>query len=232
MKLDVLINKGKQKSGTFNLNYFAQADNIFIMDNHLAAIWCWEKLPKDKDYTIVHIDAHYDLGASPSGEFLYADIDLTKIPVTDLTSFRCDEFASNLQYFMWDNYIHLFNDKYPGKIMEIISITHRLGNKYEWEGANILDYDIWQLDTQFWEESHSVKILNLDIDYFFIQHTNNTFELFSENTVNFFSNWLLKHKNKFDQITIALSPECCGSWDSSIKMANRILNPLDINIEL
>ena len=41
-----------------------------------------------------------------------------------------------------------------------------------------------------------------------------------------------KYKDKFDIITIALSPECCGSWENSINMANKILKPLNITIEI
>lgn len=88
MELKVLINSGRQTSMTENLNYFAHTDNIYIMDNHLAAIWCWDKLPKGNNITVVHIDAHYDLGYSPPGNFIYGDIDLTNISISEISNFE------------------------------------------------------------------------------------------------------------------------------------------------
>lgn len=230
--LNVLMNKGKNTSLSDELNYFAQQDNIYIMDNHLAAIWCWEQLDKRYSYTLVHIDAHCDLGYSPSGPFLYRDIDLTKIPITELTSIKQGLHDWSCGYFLWDNYIHLFNDKYPNVLKEFISITQRLGHETEISNVVKEELDIWHLDSPLWYDDETKKILNLDIDYFFKQDYEEKFEIFSDETIEFFSKWLQKHRNSFEQITIALSPECCGSWDKSITMANRILKSLDIHIEI
>lgn len=227
--LTVLLNKGKLTSHNQDLNYFAYQDNLFIMDNHLAAIWCWDKLSKDKNITLIHIDAHYDLGCSPPGGSIYQELDLTTISVNDLTSFKHDWGYS---YFLWDNYIHTFNDKYPRLINEFISITHRLENLCELEDVEMEEYDIWNLDSSLWTNTENRKILNIDIDYFFKQETEITFEIFSDSTVDFFSKWLLKNKHKFDIITVALSPECCGTWENAINMANRIFEPLKIKIEI
>lgn len=226
--LNVLLNKGVQKSYISDLNYVANSGNIYVMDNHLAAIWCWEKLPKDKNYSIVHVDAHYDFGGSPPGESMYNDIDLTTIPIEDLVSFR---HPRGYQYFMWDNYIHLFNDKYPNLINEFISITQRLGNNYTPGDIGFEEFDIWHLEYKTFHKTSNYNILNIDIDYFFKQDSD-YFEIFSDETIDFFSKWLLDNRSKFEQITIALSPECCGSWDNALGMANRILKPLDLEIVL
>lgn len=207
--LTVLIDNGKQKSLEDTLNYFAQMDNIYIMDNHLAAIWCWDKIPKEKNITLVHIDAHYDLGYSPPGGSIYQTLDLTTVPVYKLVDYKHD---MGYYHFLWDNYIHVFNDKYPKLINEFISITHRLGNLSELDGVELKEYDVWHLDSQLWQKTENTKILNIDIDYFFKQDHGSNFEIFSDSTVDFFSQWLMKNKEKFDIITVALSP------DSSITM--------------
>ncbi|TDE09835.1 UPF0489 family protein [Dyadobacter psychrotolerans] len=229
MELKVLINSGRQTSMTENLNYFAHTDNIYIMDNHLAAIWCWDKLPKDNNITVVHIDAHYDLGYSPPGNFIYGDIDLTNISINEISNF---EHESGYKYFSWDNYIHLFCDKYPNLINEFISITQGKGDLSLPDGLKFKEINIWDLDSTPWAKYENSKILNLDIDYFFKQDYRSDFELFSAELVEYFSGWLLKNKDKFDIITIALSPECCGSWDKSVNMANRILKPLNLKIDI
>lgn len=33
--------KGRDHSGTYELNFLFKEDKVYIMDNHLAAIWCW-----------------------------------------------------------------------------------------------------------------------------------------------------------------------------------------------
>jgi hypothetical protein len=229
MGFEVLINKGRQESMSENLNYFAQVDNLYVMDNHLAAIWCWDKLPKDKNITVVHIDAHYDLGCSPTGDFIYGDIDLAAISIDEIVNFKHE---CGFNYFMWDNYIHLFNDKYPNLINEFVSITQGIGDLSELDGVRFNEFNIWDLDSRPWHEYENRKILNIDIDYFFKRDYHATFEIFSAKLVSSFSSWLLKNKSNFDLITIALSPECCGSWDNSINMANKILKPMNLKIEI
>lgn len=232
MSLEVLINKGRQKSSSCYLNYFAQHENIFIMDNHLAAIWCWEKLTeKDNGYLLVHIDAHYDLGNSPIGRSIYNNTDLTKVSISELTKFSSSKFEDS-PYFLWDNYIHLFHDKYPDVIREFISITQQVGDKSQFGSVKIEEFNIWDLDSRLWYDDEYKRILNLDIDYFFRLNNGKSFEIFSDEIINFFSNWLVKHKDSFEQIIIALSPECCGSWDNAVSMTNRILKPLGIQVAI
>lgn len=201
-------------------------ENIYIMDNHLAAIWCWEKITKTRPLSILHIDAHYDLASSPPGEFMYQNIDLNRTLITEIESFK---HQMGYNYFRWDNYIHLFNDKYPKLIDELIAITHRLGGLTKLHEVQMRESDIWRLNSLYLE-AQNTKILNLDIDYFFMESANNYLPIFSEQTIMLFANWLSKNKDKFNQITIALSPECCGSWENSIDMANKILKPLEIRI--
>lgn len=229
MKPKVLINKGRQRSSGTNLNYFAKMGHIYIMDNHLAAIWCWDRVPKDLKFAILHIDAHDDLGDSPPWEFIYGKIDLTKIPIDEIVSYQD---ARNCQYFLWDNYIHLFNDKYPKLINKLLFMTHNHVSKSRLPGVEIENFDILQLDSIPWNQPNNRKILNLDIDYFFSQDNNIKNEFLNHDQIDYFSDWLMKNKDNFDQITIALSPECCGSWENSINMANRILKPLEISIEI
>ncbi|MCF0061795.1 UPF0489 family protein [Dyadobacter chenwenxiniae] len=229
MEFKVLINSGRQISMSENLNYFAQADHIYIMDNHLGAIWCWDKLPKDRNITVVHIDAHYDLGCSPPGEFIYGSVDLEALPIDQIVNFKHE---CGYNYFMWDNYIRLFIEKYPNLINEFVSITQGIGDMSDIEGVKFNEFNIWDLSSRLWHKYENRKILNIDIDYFFKHDDHITFEIFSTKFISFFSRWLLKNKDNFDLITIALSPECCGSWDNSVNMANRILKPLNIKIEI
>lgn len=49
-------------SGVSNLNFLYKEDNIYIMDNHLAAGWCWlQELQPKTSYNFFHLDRHADL---------------------------------------------------------------------------------------------------------------------------------------------------------------------------
>lgn len=63
VKDDYLDNLGKCFTC---LNFLWKSDNapIYIMDNHLAAAWCWmQECNTEEKYNFMHIDQHDDLGA-------------------------------------------------------------------------------------------------------------------------------------------------------------------------
>ena len=47
-------------SGTFDCNLLWQSENVYVMDNHRLALWCWMQHIEEEQYDIVHIDEHYD----------------------------------------------------------------------------------------------------------------------------------------------------------------------------
>ncbi|MGX7688074.1 hypothetical protein ACWA1C_12980 [Flectobacillus roseus] len=228
MSLEVLLNKGKGISSSCNLNYFAKYDNLYLMDNHLAAIWCWEHLPQRKKIQIIHIDAHYDLGYSPPGSFLYGDLDLKTINVEELTNYKSDQFIG-IPYFLYDNYIHLFNDKFPNRIEKIFFCTQNEGDFAEINGIEFIEFELVELDKYLSTDKDITRVLNLDIDFFFEQDSGK-FQIVEDYKINFFINWFEKYNKSFDMITIALSPDFTGSWENSIDMVNKILKPLSIEV--
>lgn len=86
---------------------------IYIMDNHLAATWCWlqECDPKEK-YNFIHIDKHTDLKACG----YTAQIDfLKKGKHISYEDYRKITYANGRNYpsFQWDNYIRTCHYLYP-----------------------------------------------------------------------------------------------------------------------
>ena len=75
-------------------------------------------------------------------------------------------------------------------------------------------------------------ILNLDIDYFVEAAGGEYKQIFTDDYIRNVGKWIKKHFDKFHQILIALSPECCGNWEQSLRIANTLLEPLDIKIEI
>src|SRR5436853_7864299 len=54
--------KGENKSHISNLNLLFVDGKSYVMDNHLAAGWCWlQTINLKNKYNLFHIDRHYDL---------------------------------------------------------------------------------------------------------------------------------------------------------------------------
>ena len=54
----------KKKSFAVDTIFIWESDNhpIYIMDNHLAAAWCWmQECNPNEEYNFMHIDQHSDL---------------------------------------------------------------------------------------------------------------------------------------------------------------------------
>jgi UPF0489 domain len=235
MSLEILLNKGRGTSTSCHLNYVAKTENVFIIDNHLAAIWCWEKLDTNQQYNLLHIDMHYDLGHVPINYELYLDLDLRDIAIENLTKFRVVSRGSEKTYlFLWDNYIHLIAAKFPTLFEQSIFVTQQQGS-YSPAFDNSEAHEIWRLDST-WANfpSQNKWILNLDIDFFFVYHEqSNTYkQMFHTDFVRDLGKWIVKNRNRFAQIIIALSPECCGGWDNAVDIANVLLEPMEINIKI
>ncbi len=64
--MENIINfKGQNSSWVKDLNLLGKENNIYVMDNHVAALWCWlQEIEIKTKYNILHIDAHYDTMSS------------------------------------------------------------------------------------------------------------------------------------------------------------------------
>jgi UPF0489 domain len=53
--------KGRNTSGFFEQNFLWKSGDVYVMDNHRAALWCWlQHIAPEKKHSIFHIDRHYD----------------------------------------------------------------------------------------------------------------------------------------------------------------------------
>ena len=79
-------------SGKAQLNFLFQQDKFYIMDNHLAAGWCWlNELDKTKSYNLFHIDQHWDLwNKSPKSSYEFL-LNHKKISLKEIGRASCRE---------------------------------------------------------------------------------------------------------------------------------------------
>ncbi|MDO9183195.1 MAG: UPF0489 family protein [Bacteriovorax sp.] len=225
-----LINRGE--SSSYSDNVLWRDKNIFVMDNHRLALWCWfQELEKGKRYNLFHIDAHPDLSESALKDFKH---DLWNIGLEDY----CKAWQSdiNLPIFRWDNYIEVFLKKYPEMIGTTISATHHLGSSKELS-VEIKPFDLVNSTQEIFSGKRYINnlewIVNLDLDYFFSARPQKL-ELFSDEYIlSLAASIKLGLKSGMIKVlTISLSPECCGSWEKSEAMLDKFSKVLDLAIQL
>ncbi len=214
-----LISRGESASSSDNVLW--NQDNVYIMDNHRLALWCWfQKMKKENRYNLLHIDAHPDMSDSALKYFKH---DLWKMPLEEYRNTLQSDI--NTPLFRWDNYIEVFLQKYPELVGLTVSATHHLGSSKELS-REIKPYDLVKYTQNLFGEVGFVNdlpwIVNLDLDYFY-SAAPEKMELFSDEYIECLSNAIQKGlTNKMIAVlTISLSPECCGSWEKAEVMLKK-----------
>lgn len=214
-----LINRGESASSSDNVLW--NQGNVYVMDNHRLALWCWfQKMKKDSRYNLLHIDAHPDMSDSALKYFRH---DLWKMPLQEYRETLQPDI--NTPLFRWDNYIEVFLQKYPELVGLTVSATHHLGSNKELS-REIKPYDLVKYTQNTFSEVSFVNdlswIVNLDLDYFY-SAAPEKMELFSDEYIEGLSNAIQKglSNGMISVLTISLSPECCGSWEKAEKMLKK-----------
>lgn len=122
--------RGREYSGAYDQNFVWGRGNVYIMDNHRAAFWCW--LQHLEDYSRVqlfHIDRHTDTLYSRIDTWLplCPDVRSMSLPsYLDLTYNSSD--CGDVPLFRWDNYLSLFLEKHGRQVTRCYFATHKEGD--------------------------------------------------------------------------------------------------------
>ena len=162
-------------SGCYNMNFLFNNGKFYIMDNHLAAAWCWlQKIDTSKRYGLFHIDRHYDLLNNLTDDFIAEN--RSELINKDFFFYLSLKDNMNNQAIRYDNYIDAFNKLHPNLLQQIYYATHKDGtdqNGTSLEHINTYEPNLWELDTNinYWlTECHKdidQWIVNIDLDFFF-----------------------------------------------------------------
>lgn len=221
-----LKHRGESAEATDNVLW--REKNVFVMDNHRLALWCWfQECEMKKRYNLLHIDAHPDLSESALKNFHH---DLWNL---DLDSYRLAwQEDINLPLFRWDNYIEVFLKHYPEMVGETMSATHHVGSSKELS-IEIKPFDLVHKCSEIFSGKKYINelewIVNLDLDYFFSAQPLKL-ELFSDEVIASLAEsiHLGLESGIIKVLTISLSPECCGSWEKAEKMLAKFGKKIDL----
>lgn len=230
--------KGRNQSLAVGQNFLWNESNIYIMDNHRAALWCWmQHVKSGQNYGLFHIDAHYDAATiSPS----------VISSASNIGSLSFDQFLNlsttnssgvSTPIVRWDNYLYLFQETHHSQIAEFFLATHALGTpppkKPHWEEVH-MSHLLNELDDYLNLDGHDGWILNIDLDYFFSHQSNRYFKLQSDHYISEIFRIVgqaVKSK-RIACLTICLSPECCGGWSSAETICYQLCDEIGISFRL
>lgn len=246
MKLDgdpqwLVSFKGRHWSGPTEQNFLWKQGNVYIMDNHRAAMWCWlrELGPRQK-VNIFHIDEHYDSLYSQFDKWLGAlPEDLASLSITEyLEQAYKTEVGDFLPIVRWDNYLSLFLDIYKSQVAALHCATHGVGDRPRWTGMlpSASDRLPKNIETILEEREGHGWIVNVDLDYFFCEQGGGRKLMFSDGYVETIFRVIRQcyEQGKVTCLTLCLTPDehYTGGWAQAEALCDRICRILGIAFKL
>lgn len=234
---------GQLSSFCYNNVFIWQSGNVFVMDNHMSALWGWlQTCDPTKSYNFMHIDRHYDLLDC------FDDADLEPLRINPKISYDSYDnlMRGDGQYKLlrWDNYIRAGQVLHPNWFHVNLFLTQNNGDiGTSWghkpmtireENPLFMEWYIQQyigehekyLDGFNGDDYKHKWIVNLDLDVFYTCDSN--IQLFSDDYIRRIAQVLNDNLSRIEVLTIAISPDCLGGKDMSEKWENgfRILKTM------
>ena len=240
----------KNLSGAYDVLKFLLKSNsvpIYIMDNHLAAAWCWmQECNTNEKYNFMHIDQHDDLGVRGFANNIAFIRTNPQISLEEYCEKTYSTLVGTFKSFQCDNYITACHYLFPNWFnTNLFYYTDRCikgstqGSGYENfseqkkdEGYIIQDIKRFVEEQVFpsseldIDESMQKKkwIVNLDLDFFWDKRGN---RIFDDQFVYDLGITISNAMKNIQILTIALSPKWCGGWKNAIECSRTLLsNPM------
>ena len=161
---------GRSRTGIYGQNLLWRSGNVFVMDNHRAAAWCWAQIVSpSSDHLLVHIDRHNDTLQSQLSRWIAALPQGIPNTIADYlgASYQLPE-GGLVPLFRWDNYLSIYLALYGSHVQELLFATYG-------EGDHPNHHNVTNLDPQALLHSLEARIaraglpaiLNIDLDYLF-----------------------------------------------------------------
>lgn len=230
--------QGKGYSGPVNQNLLWRDGNVFLMDNHRAALWCWQQEIDlyETRHSVLHIDRHTDCLGANLGAHLAAMPDLRGLSIEEYLSAAVDLCGGTVPLFRWDNYLSIHLASFGRRISVMRSVDHEDGDAPDHPRTIRPSADEVPQNLLFWLQHDSAPwVVNVDLDYFFCQGPDTIdgsgewFPLFSDAFVDTVFEEIRSGMDKgfVAVVTICLTPtDYTPGWDKCLELSSRILKIL------
>jgi len=228
----ILKNKEHININHSNLNVLYKKDKFFVMDNHLAAAWCWQQIiDVNQKYNFFQIDRHYDLRNNLSERWILLNRDkLMSSDVNDYLGVKIGKYP----LVTHDNYLQIFLKLNPNLFDEFFFAAHDVED-YD---KNIESYKpkIWELQNNlgYWinKNKNNQWVINLDLDFFFTEGKKGFFQFITDDYIIAVCNEIRDVYSRISIITIALSPSFCGGLDPSLRVMRIFSDFFNLNFRI
>ena len=112
--------KNRGHSGATRQNFLYRWKNIYVMDNHRVAAWCWiQEIGQDDNFSIFHVDEHYDTLSSNMKSWLAHCENARTLSLQEYLDLRWQSGPHSLPVFQWDNYLSIFLKLFESQIQKM-----------------------------------------------------------------------------------------------------------------
>lgn len=243
----ILYNKPKNTSGLGQderdcLKYLCKKNHAYLMDNHLAAAWCWMKeCDANEKYGFLHLDRHHDMcreGDTPQ----FCDVkglSLEKYLGAHYTQQAPWGGTIKYPFFTWNTYITKCFDTFPQWFSSTALIVRQeLGMAIRNLTPNF-EYNLYNYHQGLKEirrclsDTSKKWIVNVDIDFFFKCDDPDSIgdevkERYKDRTIRNFARLINQYSSNIQVLTVALSPECCGGMDHALEAYRIFESEIDL----
>ena len=228
--------EGRNYSGATHQNFLCRHGNVFVMDNHRAALWCWlQALDLATPHSLIHIDRHTDTLQSRLDEWL-VNLPGLNSGIDKYLNAGYHAGTHTSPVIRWDNFLSIYLAQFGSNLKELRFLTHGDGDPPNHEGT--LFSKPWELPANFafWLDSrHGPWIVNIDLDYFYCSAEEEPTQMFSEHYIDL---TFVALKQAMDTkgvaaLTLCLTPDTyTPGWDATEALATRALKHLDLEWRL
>lgn len=230
--------KGRHHSLATIQNFLWQSGNVYIMDNHRAAMWCWlQEVASDENVLLLHIDEHFDALYSRMKQWRRHMPELRGLSIEQYLALTYPAETFTLPLIQWDNYLSLFLEGYGQQVCRAVFITHNAGDKPRFDGALHPRPEEVPGNIGFYLDHPERAIVNVDLDYFFCNDDQGQRRLmFSDDYISAVFRSIRTHMNagRVACLTLCLTPDegYTGGWAQAEALCARVCAILGIAFEL
>ena len=230
--------RGKLYSGAVNQNLLWRDRNVFLMDNHRAALWCWQQ---EIDlyvtpHSVLHVDRHTDCLGANLDAHLAAMPSLRGLSIEDYLDASVTLAGASVPLFRWDNYLSIHLEKFGKQVSVVRSVDHDDGDAPNHPRTMRPRADEVPPNVLYWLRHASRRwIVNVDLDYFFCKEAKPQlndvpwFPMFSDAFIEmlFGEIKVAMDEGLVGVVTLCLTPtDFTAGWDECLKLSSKIFKIL------